>query len=487
MDDDHDGLVDINDQDCNCVEMQNLILNGDFESFVFNLETQSVDFPTSPGQIQRAQHWINPTNAYDIENAPADSYYRDTFNLLGDSPFPSGNGAAGIEHQMQRIVNTLDGFTTTELIYYKEFLGTNLNEPLIPGKTYVFSAYVLRDNWNNNLPWPHLNFAVWGSENLTQSYRIAYGTCPSLEDGYSKLLSIRYYPENHWIKISGEFIAERAFQGFILGIDCGIPTMYYQLNGSKIIGIDQVAINEKSADFAITVSGPSCMDSNLLTAVNSSDFNPTSYQWYFDGIAIPGETSPRLQLQQDSPEGFYAVRAENSSSCRNSSGYSNFKPEFKLAYDLLIDDKNNQVKMIVHWNPDGYIFSVDGENFTANPIFSQIPLGENFIYVRNRDGCILKKIPFAIFQIYNVITPNNDGLNDFWKINGIQYYVGSVIQIFDRYGVEKFNHRITENQSDFAWDGKVNGAILPSGDYWYQIHVSDGRKINGKLTLKLHK
>ncbi|WP_371311633.1 T9SS type B sorting domain-containing protein [Flavobacterium circumlabens] len=75
-------------------------------------------------------------------------------------------------------------------------------------------------------------------------------------------------------------------------------------------------------------------------------------------------------------------------------------------------------------------------------------------------------------------TPNEDGINDTWEVNGItdQSYT---IYIYDRYG--KFLKNLSSN---IGWDGNFNGKPLPSSDYWFQIIFENGTNKTGHFSLK---
>ncbi len=67
--------------------------------------------------------------------------------------------------------------------------------------------------------------------------------------------------------------------------------------------------------------------------------------------------------------------------------------------------------------------------------------------------------------IPNAFSPNGDGINDTWQIQGLKDYQGAVINVFDRYGQMVF--RATTYKD---WDGTYNGKPLPKGTYYYIIN-----------------
>jgi len=71
----------------------------------------------------------------------------------------------------------------------------------------------------------------------------------------------------------------------------------------------------------------------------------------------------------------------------------------------------------------------------------------------------------------NAISPNGDGINDFFVIDGIERFNANTIEIFNRYGNVVFNKSPYNN--DF--NGKSsNGGDLPDGIYYYLLNLGVG-------------
>jgi len=83
--------------------------------------------------------------------------------------------------------------------------------------------------------------------------------------------------------------------------------------------------------------------------------------------------------------------------------------------------------------------------------------------------------------IYNGISPNGDGFNDVWEIQGIESYPEARISLYNRQGILVFE--ATNYQNDF--DGKHNGKPLPAATYYYVIELNDGMTdpFDGTLTI----
>ena len=82
------------------------------------------------------------------------------------------------------------------------------------------------------------------------------------------------------------------------------------------------------------------------------------------------------------------------------------------------------------------------------------------------------------------ITPNGDGVNDTWIINGVSDYPDVEIQIFNRWGERVF---YSKGMYDSPWDGTTTkGKDLPIGTYYFIIDLHDDRgtpPVTGPITI----
>lgn len=128
-----------------------------------------------------------------------------------------------------------------------------------------------------------------------------------------------------------------------------------------------------------------------------------------------------------------------------------------------------------YWIPQNYLSCADCRNTIASPVYSisySVLLSDEFscehteIFVLN----VNLKIP-------NVITPNRDGYNEFFKIYGLPD--NSTLTIFDKSGQIIF--RVNPYDSGHWWRGTNNkGDPVDSGTYWYAIELGDtGEVIKG--------
>ncbi len=84
--------------------------------------------------------------------------------------------------------------------------------------------------------------------------------------------------------------------------------------------------------------------------------------------------------------------------------------------------------------------------------------------------------------IYDIFSPNGDGTNDLWIIDGLTSYPDNEVQIFNRWGNKVFEAKPYNNN----WDGtSKNGGELPAAAYYYILKLNDPDKTvhSGAITL----
>ncbi len=96
--------------------------------------------------------------------------------------------------------------------------------------------------------------------------------------------------------------------------------------------------------------------------------------------------------------------------------------------------------------------------------------GTYYIKATTSDGCsYLQSVDLTIFEPPltppNAISPNGDGINDYWNIKNINRYPKCEVEIFDRYGQRVF----ASTGYSKPWDGTLKGKPLPVGTYYYVI------------------
>lgn len=115
-------------------------------------------------------------------------------------------------------------------------------------------------------------------------------------------------------------------------------------------------------------------------------------------------------------------------------------------------------------------------NVTADSI-TNLGVGTYTVNVTDSKNCLvtqeylLESLIDKCIAIPNAFTPNNDGLNDKWRIRSIELFPNAEVTIFTKWG-EKIYHAKGANIE--PWDGKFKGKDLPNATYYYVLDMGDG-------------
>ncbi|MFW5766935.1 MAG: gliding motility-associated C-terminal domain-containing protein, partial [Bacteroidota bacterium] len=104
------------------------------------------------------------------------------------------------------------------------------------------------------------------------------------------------------------------------------------------------------------------------------------------------------------------------------------------------------------------------------------------------DSTKIVVLPEAVddLVIPTVLTPNGDGYNDTWRLQGIRDFTTVQINIFNRWGDEVFTFEGTGNSytdQKNQWDGTRRGKDLPLGSYVYILEINHTTTYKGTVTL----
>ena len=83
-------------------------------------------------------------------------------------------------------------------------------------------------------------------------------------------------------------------------------------------------------------------------------------------------------------------------------------------------------------------------------------------------------LPEARFYIPQGISPNGDGVNDFFVIASVADFPNSQLLVYNRYGDEVWRNDGNGYTNNFDGTWKKNGQPLPDGSYWYIFKFNDG-------------
>ena len=132
------------------------------------------------------------------------------------------------------------------------------------------------------------------------------------------------------------------------------------------------------------------------------------------------------------------------------------------------------------WNPTVGLSCTD----CPDPILSVAKTAEYSVATYDRWRCPVNeryKITMVNLDVVipNVITPNGDGVNDYFAVNGLK--PNSTLQILSSNEVVVFS----SGSYDGSWNGTDgSGNSLPEGTYWYILDIPSEGKFTGWVYIK---
>ncbi|SFH87993.1 T9SS type B sorting domain-containing protein [Halpernia frigidisoli] len=216
-----------------------------------------------------------------------------------------------------------------------------------------------------------------------------------------------------------------------------------------------------------------CQD-DFATLDAGSQPSENTYTWIFGGKIISTQ-----QIINVKDAGIYKLMVGSSKGCVTERSITVKKLDLPVITSILIENSTVQIKA----KGAGILeYSINGSVWQPSNTFYNVAVGTYTAFVRSgTQPCAVAEEQFTIFKIVNIFSPDGDGINDTWKIDGIEKYPGTKIKVLDRYGVTVLETTVKGN---FSWNGEHLKRKLSTGSYWYQIIISDGRIMTGYVAIK---
>lgn len=464
VDDDGDGLIDLNDEECECSTFlpSSLIPNPSFE--------ERTCCPMANARLDCAVGWIQASN-------PTTDYVHTCGGYLGNTsipafaplPFPDGEGAVGFRDGQKNVGSS-----------YKEYVGACLTESMEVGVSYSLQFFVgFRDNVQGNMD---LDIAIFASDNCN---RLPFGNgsssigCPANTGFYDELNIQSVSGSNEWVSVSFEFTPSKAYEVIIIGPSCA-PNENYLFD--PYFYLDGLTLAETSL-FGIPfddIEGSICNDDLVLSITAEPE---QTYQWYKDGIALTGEVSAELSLiTRPDVSGDYLVVINFPEGCISSKSYNVRVPPYYADQDATIcendeynigssifteegiheitipahDGCDSIITLTLHVDPNTFEYLEDsfceGDTFTFLDISSDLS-GVFETNIPNSKGCD-STITIELMEI-----PKTDGID---MSDEIEVTLGDAISIApDGYDSELISFIWYDINGDSIGDSPVLSNIRP--------------------------
>ncbi|MEM9836017.1 MAG: gliding motility-associated C-terminal domain-containing protein [Bacteroidota bacterium] len=328
LDDDGDGLIDLNDTtDCNCPLVSvvtSLFDNFSFDSFENDEDcasNQTKGAPDGPGQADCIASWTQASDA------TTDAWHLLTYNDGSPNwpgaipePIPSGLGVAGMFIGVSNIPD------------YREYLGSCLPDgPVEAGEEYRINfqmgfADVTGDGSDTTLfiYSPPANMAIYGIRNC-DNLRFEGNTCPEQAFAFDWELITTFDVSGtppEWVDVTVDFIPTEDYAAIAIGGSCEPVTGPPGRDDlwRRYYFFDDIILNRREVfENTLTVGTISLVGTDICDEDSEmrADLLPgATYQWYRNGIAIPGATNNTYYppLDTDFP-GLYSVRISQANGC----------------------------------------------------------------------------------------------------------------------------------------------------------------------------
>jgi gliding motility-associated-like protein len=156
---------------------------------------------------------------------------------------------------------------------------------------------------------------------------------------------------------------------------------------------------------------------------------------------------------------------------------------------MVNDTLNGDMTNISIIDPPAYgtvLINLDGTiSYTPDPDYCDSEEADFFTYmICNAVGCDTATVYVTVdcekFIIFSGFSPNGDGINETFTIQGIERMENNKLLVFNRWGNEVY--RAENYQND--WDGTAFGKDLPDGTYFYIFEDDEGRKVTGYVQIR---
>lgn len=259
---------------------------------------------------------------------------------------------------------------------------------------------------------------------------------------------------------------------------------------------DTVVVKNFADDLGITVSNSLTICPNTsfsLTSNTTGGHAPYSYSWTLNGNTI--STSSNVTGTSPGNGGAYTISVTVIDSCSYVKSDIDIINVLPNTLNVSILDSSSTCggspftlnAQASSGYPDySYVWTFGGSVLSNNQSLSSTsPTSEgNYtITVTATDSCgyqasdiqLINVKPPCSVEIPNIITPNGDNVNDFFKIKNIEYHPNTSVTIFDRWGKKVYENPNYNNE----WKGEG----VSDGTFFYIIDVPDDKKYTNFITV----
>ncbi len=218
------------------------------------------------------------------------------------------------------------------------------------------------------------------------------------------------------------------------------------------------------------------------TIVNVIASGADIYKWVNNGTIASASATLATQAYSNT---IYTLIGEDKSGCIDSTYFKiNLHPQntssiISSTNTICLGDSVNlsftSVKSYTWSNTIGFVSNNNSVNVTpqTNTTYS-LTYEDSNACISFTNTTINVDLNCNTTGVFNGITPNNDGLNDFFYINNIENFPKNQVSIYNRWGQQVFNTYNYNNTNNY-WPKKTEANQLVSSTYFFIIIYGDGK------------
>jgi gliding motility-associated-like protein len=411
-------------------------------------------------------------NMTDITNDPVFSFFQSTYIMVTTTATP-GTVCAGTEVQLVATVSGGSGSYTYSWTSIPAGFTSSIADPVVSpvvNTTYNISVFDGVATVNSNIsvtvnPLPvtptvtaggPTTLCAGGSVTLISDEGTSYLWS---NDATSQSINITV-AGGYTVQVTNAYGCQSALSEASIVVVNELPLVNITSSSSSMCLNDMRTLTGSPAGGTFSISdGPGTISGNVLSATGTGNI---SLEYKYTGVC----SNKALQsiVVNDKP---VAIPGPDQ--------------ELKYVFETLMAAELSEYET-GEWSlisGSGHI----GDIHSPASVVTDLSAGENIFLWKVQNGSCEAgaEVKITVYDLFvpSVITPDGDGLNDYFKISETNGQVELII--FNRWGNKEYTNSNYLND----WDGRnIKGAELPNDTYFYVLILEDGKVKKGSVLIK---
>jgi len=269
------------------------------------------------------------------------------------------------------------------------------------------------------------------------------------------------------------------------------------LGNCKSISTTQVVVYPNVAP-QFTFSGIPCIHNNITVQATNATLAPNNYLWNFGNTTVISGAGAGPYQINCTDSGLYLISLSIIGNCfpPDTQQFTVYAPPtdsiWVANHEVCFGDTITLKPSVLYtaatyyWEAGPHIIITDTQKNSCTAVIDNN--GKIYLQLSDvhhcttTDSIAIQATPCCYYYIPNAFTPNNDKLNDVYKIRAPKPLQDYDFSIYNRWGQQVFSSK----DMNEGWDGKFNGTDQEVGTYFYLLKYTCGtnKEIRkGDLTL----